>query len=556
MTEFEKIADALYPNVKDISYWEEKFPRRNLEEGREVTRYAPSPTGFMHLGNFFQMFISYNLAKNSNGIFIKRLEDTDAKRENKDAFAVIKEIMDKFGIFPDEYQEKDCEPVGNYGPYIQSLRKDIYASYAKFLVAKGKAFPCFCKATEGKEEILKSREEKFAENDEFEYDACRNLSFSEVKKHLYNGEKFAIRLKTNGTGKERVKFLDLIKGEIEAQANAKDVILIKQDGIPPYLFAHIIDDYLMGTTTIVRGEEYISSTPVHIEVIDALGLKHFKYCHNPLICKIPENGNKRKLSKRYDPEADMRYYFEKGYPKDAVFEYLLNLISSSFEPWRAKNPDLDWREFKFGTGDITAVSPLLDMVKLNDISKNIVARYTAEEVYDFALAWAKKYNTDFAKYLEENECYAKKVLAIDRYNPKPRKDIAMWSEIPEYYAYMFKPYFKCYALENFEIEDDENFKSKLKEVLLAYIDVYKDYEDKQVWFEEIKQMAEKLGYATNNKEYKLNPEAFKGNVADVCMFIRLAITGRKNSPDLFEICSILGEDEVISRLKNLAGLLN
>ena len=551
--DYNKLADLLFPDAKPIEYWEEKYPRRNLAKECEVTRYAPSPTGFMHLGNFFQMFISYNIAKNSNGIFMKRLEDTDAKREKENAFEVIKEVMDKFGIFPDEYQEKGEEAVGNYGPYIQSLRKDIYSSYAKELVKKGRAFPCFCKAKEGKEEIFKDREEKFLVNDEYEYDICRDLSFEEIQKHLENGDKFAIRLRTNGTGKERVKFIDLIKGEIEAQANAKDVILIKQDGIPPYLFAHIVDDYLMGTTIIVRGEEYISSTPVHLEVIDALGLPHFKYCHNPLICKIPENGNKRKISKRYDPEADMRYYFEKGYPIEAVFEYLLNLISSSFEPWRINNPTLSWKEFKFGIDDITAVSPVLDMVKFTDIAKNIVATFTAEEVYERTLAWAKEYDVQFAEYLEKNKQYAIKVFEIDRYKEKPRKDIEMWSRIPEYYSFMFNPYFKCDDIKDFEIEK-EKFE-KAKEVVSLYKKIVNANDDKETWFNKIKEMANDLGYATNNKEYKQNPELYKGNVATVCEFIRVALTGKKDSLDLFSIISTIGQEETEKRLAHFENLL-
>lgn len=546
----EKLANLLFPNAKDVLFWENKFPRRNLDEDQEVTRYAPSPTGFMHLGNFFQMFISYNLAKNSNGIFIKRLEDTDSKREKENAFEVIKQVMDKFGIHPDEFQEKGEEPVGNYGPYIQSLRKEIYASYAKELVKKGKAFPCFCKAKDGKEEILKDREEKFAVNDEFEYDPCRNLTLEQIEEKINNGEKFAIRFKTSGTGKERIKFVDLIKGEIEAAANAKDVILIKQDGIPPYLFAHIIDDHLMGTTTIVRGEEYISSTPVHLEVIDALGFKRFKYCHNPLICKIPENGNKRKISKRYDPEADMRFYFEIGYPIEAVFEYLLNLISSSFEPWRTKNSDLPWTEFKFGINDITAVSPVLDMAKFTDISKNIVAKMTAEEVYAKAEEWASEYDKQFAAFLKENKEYVIKVLGIDRYTAKPRKDIAAFGEIQKVFSYMFKPYFKNDNISDFEI-DQENF-GKAKEVVLEYAKIVCASDEKDVWFSKIKELAASLGYATDNKAYKSNPENFKGNVAQVCEFIRVALTGRKNSPDLYEIISILGQDETISRLNEFA----
>lgn len=541
----QEIADLLYPSAKPVSFWEEKFPRRNLNAKQEVTRYAPSPTGFMHIGNFFQMFLSYNLARNSDGVFIKRLEDTDAKRENKDAFGIIKAVMDRFNIIPDEYQEKGEEPVGNYGPYIQSLRKDIYASYAKELVAKGKAFPCFCKATTGKEEIFKAREEKFAVNDDYEYDPCRDLTVEEVKKHLENGDKFAIRLKTSGTGKERVKFVDLIKGEIEAQANAKDVILMKQDGIPPYTFAHIIDDYLMGVTTVVRGEEYIASTPVHIEIVNALGFKPFRYCHNPLICKIPENGNKRKISKRYDPEANMMYYFEKGYPKEAVLEYLLNLLSSSFEPWRAQNPQKSWKEFEFTINDITAVSPILDMVKLNDMAKNVVSRLSAAQVYDYTLAWAEEYDAEFAKYLKENKDYCTKVFNIDRETPKPRKDIYMWSMIKDKdcFGYMFE--------EPTFTELDMAEKDNYNEAISEYAKIYHKYDTKEEWFAGVKALAEKLGYATDNKLYKANPQAFKGNTAKLCEYIRLAITGKKNAPDLYEIMTILGEDNVLKRLANL-----
>lgn len=541
----QEIADLLYPGAKPVSFWEEKFPRRNLNAKQEVTRYAPSPTGFMHIGNFFQMFLSYNLARNSDGVFIKRLEDTDAKRENKDAFGIIKAVMDRFNIIPDEYQEKGEEPVGNYGPYIQSLRKDIYASYAKELVTKGKAFPCFCKATTGKEEIFKAREEKFAVNDDYEYDPCRDLTVEEVKKHLENGDKFAIRLKTSGTGKERVKFIDLIKGEIEAQANAKDVILMKQDGIPPYTFAHIIDDYLMGVTTVVRGEEYIASTPVHIEIVNALGFKPFRYCHNPLICKIPENGNKRKISKRYDPEANMMYYFEKGYPKEAVLEYLLNLLSSSFEPWRAQNPQKSWKEFEFTINDITAVSPILDMVKLNDMAKNVVSRLSASQVYDYTLAWAEEYDADFVKYLKENKDYCTKVFNIDRETPKPRKDIYMWSMIKDKdcFGYMFE--------EPTSTELDMAEKDNYNEAISEYAKIYHKYDTKEEWFAGVKALAERLGYATDNKLYKANPQAFKGNTAKLCEYIRLAITGKKNAPDLYEIMTILGEDKVLKRLANL-----
>ncbi len=544
--DYKKLSEILYPNVKDYTYYLDKYKKRENLKG-EVTRYAPSPTGYMHIGNFFQMFISYNLAKNTDGIFLKRLEDTDQKREKEGAFEVIKEIMDKFGIFPDEYQEKNGDTKGEYGPYIQTDRLEIYHSFAKYLVSIGRAFPCFCKAFEDKTEILKDRETKFKDNDATEYDACRDLSLEEVEAKLKAGETFAIRLRTKGTGKERAVFTDLIKGEINALANAKDVILVKRDGIPPYTFCHIIDDKLMGVTTVVRGEEYISSTPVHLEIVEALGFENFKYCHNPLICKIPENGNKRKISKRYDPEADMRFYFEKGYPNESVLEYLLNIISSAFEDWRKNNPELSWKDFKFGINDITAVSPIFDLVKLNDISKNIISKMTAEEVYDKTLAWAKEYDTDFAKQLEDNKEYAISIFAIDRGGEKPRKDIYNYSMIKEYYNYFFEDY----KTLNFEIANLTANKELICKIFDTYANNYQEKIDKNLWFDGVKSLATEFNFCTDNKAYKAEPEKYNGNVASFCNILRVCITGRQNSPDLYSICEVLGKEELINRSTKL-----
>lgn len=548
--DYKKLAELLYPDVKDVSYYLKKYGKRENLKG-EVTRYAPSPTGYMHIGNFFQMFISYNLAKNTNGIFIKRLEDTDQKREKEGAFEVIKEVMDKFGICPDEFEEKTGETRGEYGPYIQTERLEIYHAFAKYLVSIGRAFPCFCKAFEDKAEILKDRETKFKENDLTEYDPCRDMPLEEVENRLKAGEQFAIRFKTQNTGKERAVFTDLIKGEINALANAKDVILIKRDGIPPYTFCHIIDDKLMGVTTVVRGEEYISSTPVHLEIIDALGFERFKYCHNPLICKIPENGNKRKISKRYDPEADMRFYFEKGYPNEAVLEYLLNLISSSFEGWRKDNPDLNWSEFKFGINDITAVSPIFDMVKLNDMSKNIIAKMTAEEVYDRALSWAEAYDSEFATKLKADKDYAIRIFSIDRGGDKPRKDIYAFSMVSSYYSYFFDDY------KNISFETDALGKSR--ELICNIFDKYSEWFDAKIskdeWFQGVKTMASEFGFCTDNKLFKADPTKYEGNTATFCNILRVCITGRQNSPDLYSICEVLGQNELKTRAKCLRELL-
>ncbi len=539
--DYKKLADLLYPNIKETP--EDifaKYPPRQLKDGAVVSRFAPSPTGFIHIGNFFQMFISYSLCKVSNGVFFLRMEDTDSKREVEGAREFLYDVLDRFGIKCNEYPNLDGKDVGNYGPYVQSKRKEIYQVFAKDLVARGKAFPCFCKKTEGKEEILEERKTKFLENDEREYDPCRDLSYEEVKKHIDNGDKFAIRLRTKNTGSERITFHDLIKGHIEAKANAKDVVLLKNDGIPPYPFAHAVDDTLMGTNVVVRGEEYISSTPVHLEIFDALGFKPIAYCHNPSVCKIGDNGNKRKVSKRYDPEAKMMYYFEEGYPTDAVLEYLLNIINSGFEKWRAENPEKPWQDFRFGINDITAVSPIFDIHKLNDISKNIIAKMSAEEVYENILKWAKEFKPDFANYLEKNKDYAIKVCGIDRGGLKPRKDIYKWSMIEEYFGYMFHR-----PTEKEEIDNAENYKEFLSEYSKGFVLPA----EKDEWFTGVKMVAEKLGYATDNKLYKANPEAYKGNTAKACEYIRLALTGKKNSPDIYELMTILGETEAKARLK-------
>lgn len=539
-----KMADLLFPNLKwTTEEIEAKYKPRNLTKEQVVSRYAPSPTGYMHVGNFFQMFISYNLTRITNGKFFLRIEDTDSKREKKDATKVIYEILSRFHIKFDEYQTLDGKDIGDYGPYVQSQRTDIYKAYAKKLVAEGKAFPCFCKKTNGKEDILKLREERFQVDDEKEYDPCRDLTYEQVEENIKNGMPFAIRLRTKNDGTQRIKFFDLIKGEIEAKANSKDFILLKADGIPPYAFAHAVDDTLMGTTIVVRGEEYISSTPAHLELFEALGFKPITYCHNPLICKIGEGGNRRKISKRLDPEADMRFYFEWGYPTDSVLEYLLNIINSGFEGWRAKNPTLPWQDFKFGVGDITTVAPIFDLVKLGDVSKNVISRMSASEVYENVLEWAKEFDGEFAEYLQNNKDYATKVFNIDRETQKPRKDIYCWKMVKEYFDYMFGE-----PKSNELAEED-------KEKYIEFIKEYaKDFElasTKEEWFAGVKAVAEKLGYATDNKLYKANPTAYKGNTAKACEFIRLALTGRKNSPDLYEIMTILGKDEIMKRFERV-----
>ena len=543
MEEYKQIAELLFPKTLDVEKIKESYPKRKLLDGSQVTRYAPSPTGMMHIGNFFQAFISYNIAKNTNGVFYVRFEDTDSKREIKEAKEVIYQILKEFGIWPDEYQSLEGQDFGKYGPYIQSQRVEIYKAFAKKLVAEGKAFPCFCKKTEGKEDVEKLRETKFEQDDEKEYDPCRNLSYEEVKKHLDNGDSFAIRLKTKNDGSQRVKFYDLIKGELEAKANSKDFILLKSDGVPPYAFAHAIDDTLMGTTIVVRGEEYISSTPMHIELFQALGFEPICYCHNPLIWKIDENGNKRKISKRKDPEADMRFYLQYGYPKESILEYLLNLINSGFEIWRKENSDTHWSEYKFGIKDITTVAPVFDIIKLNDIAKNIISKINGEKLYEDWLQWAKVYDKELAEILETGKEKFVKLCKMERdESSKPRKDIYNLSMMKDYFGYAFaRP-------NNFEVEDEKLFKDFIK----AYEKNFVMPNSNQEWFDKTKEIAGTNGFALDNKDFKLNPQNYKGNIAKACELVRIALTGQKSGPSLYYIIDALGEEETRARLKFIA----
>ncbi len=542
--DYKKLAELLFPDNKlSVEEIEKKYPKRNLPEGAYVTRFAPSPTGFMHLGGFFQALIDYNIAKRSGGVFYLRIEDTDQKREVAGASAIILGTLTSYGFLPDEYELKGGVTIGNYGPYYQSERKEIYKAYAKKLVAEGKAFPCFCRKTEGLSDVKESREKKFETGINEDKNVCRHLTIEQIEKNLKEGKKFAIRLKSAGNGVDKIKFNDCAKGEVEMVANSVDAILLKNDLMPTYHFAHAVDDTLMGTNVVVRGEEWLPSYPLHKEIFEALGFKQPKYIHSPLIYKLNEKGNKNKISKRKHPEADMRHFDVEGYDKQAVVEYLMNLINSNFENWRKANPTADIMEFPFNGFKITANTPIFDTIKLNDVSKEIISRYPAEKCYQELLAWARENSLENVDYLVKDKEYVTKVLNIDREKPKPRKDIYKWSMFFDVFDYMFgKP-------KSFEIDQTEE--EKFKEVLREY-KKYLNLSNKDVWFEKIKEMADKLGYATNNADYKQNPEKYKGNVAKVCEYVRIAITGRKNSPDLYEIMTLLGEKEVLERMSQFA----
>ncbi len=533
-----ELAELLFPDNKyTVEEIEKKYPKRKLKDGAQVTRFAPSPTGFMHLGGFFQAIIDYQIAKQSGGVFLLRIEDTDKKREIAGSDQIVMSILTSYGLTPDEFEMKGGVTVGDYGPYYQSERTEIYKAYAKKLVQQGDAFPCFCRKTEGLLDVEEKRKKKFAVGLNEDKDACRNLTLEQVAQNLKDGKKFAIRLKSKANGDGKVTLTDVVKGEIELQENGKDAILLKDDLTPTYHFAHAVDDTLMGTTIVVRGEEWLPSYPLHKEIFKDLGFKEPKYMHTPLIYKFNDKNNKIKLSKRKHPEADMRYFDTVGYPKDAVLEYLTNLANSKFETWRAENPAASYWEFPFDAYNITANTPIFDFVKLDDVSKEIISKMSAQSCYESLYAWAKDNAVETAKYLEKDAEYVTKVLNIDREKPKPRKDISKWSEFFELFAYMFsKP--KKFVVDN---------KKQFEEVIKNY-KKYLDLSSKDAWFDKVKKMSEALGYATNNSDYKKNPQNFKGNVAKVCEYIRLAITGQQNSPDLFEIMTLLGEKEVLERL--------
>lgn len=538
--DYKKLAELLFPNNKlTVEEIQKKYPKRELSYGAQVTRFAPSPTGYMHLGGFFQALIDWNIAKRSGGVFYLRIEDTDKKREITGASTIILSILGGYGLVPDEYEMKGGVTVGEYGPYYQSERNEIYRAYAKKLVAEGKAFPCFCRKTEGLSDVKEKREKNFALGKIEEKDPCRNLTLEQIEQNLKEGKTFAIRLKSAGDGRRKIHFVDGAKGAMEIQENSMDAILLKDDLTPTYNFAHPIDDTLMGTTVVVRGEEWLPSYPLHAEIFHALGFEQPRYIHTPLIYKLNENGNKNKISKRKHPEADMRFFEKEGYPKEAVVEYLLNLINSNFEIWRKNNPDADIMSFPFDGFKITANTPIFDFVKLNDVSKEIVSHYSANKCYEELLFWAKEYSQENVEYLIKDREFVTKILNIDREKPKPRKDIYKWSMFFELFDYMFG------APKTLEIDESE--RKNFENVLRAY-KKYLTLSSKEKWFENIKKMAEELGYAVDNSDFKKNPEKYKGNVAKVCEYIRIAITGRKNSPDLFEIMTLLGEKEIQKRI--------
>ncbi len=544
--DFNDLAELIFPDAKDISYYEEKYPVRELKEGAMVTRFAPSPTGFIHIGGLFGSIIDRKLAQQSEGVFILRIEDTDQKREIENGVSQIVNGLKDFGIIPDEGVISENEEKGNYGPYKQSERKEIYQAYAKSLIKQGLAYPCFCTPEELEEIRAKQEAAKIRPGYYGVWAKYRTLPLDEAIAKIKNGDKYIIRFKSQGREDRKIKHKDSIKGNIEFPENDQDIVIIKADGLPTYHFAHAVDDHLMRVTHVIRGDEWVSSIPLHLELFRALGFKPPKYAHTATIMK-DENGSKRKISKRKDPEAAVSYYHEQGIPADAVVEYLLNIANSSFEPWRRGNPNKDISEFKLELNKMSVSGAVFDMVKLLDVSKNVISKYTAERIYEETLNWANKYDKEFAKLLENNKDYSIKVLNIERGKAKPRKDIAKWSDVKESIKYMYEEEFN--KMNEYEFQKIDN-KEEIKDILSSYIDNYFDIsDDKDTWFNKIKDLSEEKGYAREVKEYKANPEGYKGHVGDVSTVIRVLLTTRHNTPDLYEIMQVLGKETVVNRIR-------
>ncbi len=545
MNEFERMAELLLGHIdKEPEYYESLYPARNLAEGARVVRIAPSPTGYLHLGTLFMALVNRITADSTGGIFYTRIEDTDKKREVEGGIDDIINGLIRFGINIDEGFVTPSEQKGVYGPYKQSERAEIYQCFAKKLVREGLAYPCFCTA----EELAAVREEqeknKIRTGYHGQFAVHRNITVEQAEALIKEGKPYVIRLKSPGNEEKRIFVEDGIKGKVEMPENDEDFVLLKSDGIPTYHFAHAVDDHLMRTTHVIRGDEWLSSVPKHIQLFSLLGFKPPKFCHVAPIMKL-DNGAKRKISKRKDPEAAVHYFAEEGYDAKSVIEYLMTIASSEFEDWRRANPNEPRQKFKFNLKKMSVSGALFDGDKLNDVSKNIVSTMNSETVVEKLTAWAKEFDPEFYNILTKDSAYTKAVFAIDRDCAKPRKDIAKWNEAKEYCAYFFEElYTPSYEFpENIAAED-------VKAFLQKYIEVYSEKDTKEEWFAKIKEIAPELGFAAETKEYKANKDAYKGSAGDLSTILRIAVTGRRNTPDLCSIMQVIGREECIKRLNN------
>ncbi len=557
---YPRLADLLFPHVTETpAEVEAKFPPRNLPEGAKVTRFAPSPTGFVHFGGLFPVMVGERLAHQSGGVFYLRIEDTDAKREVPGAAEGLITTLARYGIHFDEGAILGPEgtpsagqvtDVGAYGPYKQSLRAPLYHVFAKALVAQGKAYPVFTteeeldalKQTDKKAEIKSVDWETEAATRRAEMLSHRNFTMEDVEANLAAGNPFVLRLLSDGDGEKKITFTDMVRGKLEMPVNDEDFVLLKSDGIPTYHFAHAVDDHLMGTNLVIRGEEWLPSLPKHLQLFYYLGFKTPKYMHISQIMRLDENGNKKKLSKR-DMGANLDDYAEMGYAAEAVAEYVLTLLNSNYEEWRAQNPDAPYTDFPFSIKKMSASGCLFDFQKLGDVSKNVLSRMSADEVYDRVVAWSASYDQELNSLLTADPAYAKAIFAIGRGGKKPRKDFTVWRDVRPYLDFFYDDLFtvKDTLPESTDMDD-------VKAAITAFMATYDPADEMNVWFDKVKAIAENLGYAADMKAYKANPLAFKGSVADISAFLRVAVTGKLNAPDLYTVMGLLGKERVFARL--------
>ncbi len=553
--DYNRLADLLFPNVNQTpADMETLYPARQLPDGAKVTRFAPSPTGFVHFGGLFPTTVAERLAHQSGGVLYLRIEDTDARREVAGAAEGLIKTLSRYGIDFDEGAILDEEGMvsdkGIYGPYKQSLRGSVYHVYAKQLVSEGKAYPCFTEAAE-LEELLSVNKKEEIKNTDWQAEAetrraemlkARDITMEEVEKNLLAGNPFVLRILADGDPEKKIKFTDLVKGAMEIPENDEDFVLLKSDGIPTYHFAHAVDDHLMGTTHVIRGEEWLPSLSKHLQLFRYLGFKTPKYLHIAQIMRLDENGNKKKLSKR-DMGANMDDYTEMGYCPEAVCEYVMTLLNSNYEEWRMQNPDKSYKEFPFNIKKMSVSGCLFDFAKLEDVSKNVISKMDADKVTDAVTAWALEFDTPFGKILSENRETAKAAFSIGRGGKKPRKDLATWRDAKPYMGFFFDEYYEVEAPY-----PDKFPKEDIKAVLTGFLETYDTSDDMNVWFDKIKAIAEENGYTTDMKAYKAAPDTFKGSVADVSMFIRMAVTGKVNAPDMYAVMQILGKEKVEERI--------
>ena len=547
--DYQALAALLFPDVTETpESLEEKYPPRQLPEGAVVTRMAPSPTGFVHLGNLVQGLTAERMAHQSGGVLFLRVEDTDAKREVPGAVEVLINTLKHYGIHFDEGATMDGDS-GAYGPYRQRQRADIYHVYAKKLVAEGMAYPCFC--TEEQLAAMREQQEANKETTGYygKYAIWRDRPMEDIRAQLDAGNPWVLRFRSTGSIENQFKFDDLVKGKLTITENDIDHVLLKSDGIPTYHFAHAVDDHLMRTTHVVRGDEWLPTLPFHIQLFKALGFKLPKYVHIGPLMKM-DGTSKRKLSKRKDPELALTYYKAEGFPVEAVYEYIMTLLNSNFEDWRRANPDAPADTFKFSPKKLNPAGSLFDYAKLMDVSKNVISRMDAEKVYALLTEWAQEFDPDFGAKLTADPDYAKRILAIGRGGKKPRKDLAVWNDAKPYMGFFYDEYLQ-------KPEFDSRFdKAVIVDVLNRFLNSYDPADDSGTWFDKVKGITTDIGFTTDMKAYKADPDAFPGTVTDVSTMIRLAVTGQTNSPDLYTVMQILGQERTTQRIRNAIDSLN